>query len=67
MMFLISCEGCGVVLNIANVAFPNRAETYKKDGSIDDSKAGWDGNDFVPKVFCPVCRGEILQPKQELD
>ena len=58
-MNLISCTGCGVVLDKDNLAFPEEDEIWLEGGSIDLNNAVWDGNDFVPKVECPVCKQEI--------
>lgn len=59
-MNLISCDSCGIVLDKAKLKFPN--EIYNQDGSIDSKKAQWSEThyEFVSKVECPVCRGEIL-------
>ena len=58
-MNLISCNSCGVVLDKSKLEFPWTFS--REDGSIDDSKAGWNGRDYVPKTKCPVCNGEILE------
>lgn len=55
-MNLISCGGCGVVLDLnkLKVEDPNN-----EDGTVDTDKAVWDGETWVPKAACPVC-GEDL-------
>ena len=58
-MKLISCSGCGVVLDQDNLSFPLDYETF--DG-IDVNKAIWDGEGWVPAVLCPVCSHKI--PKE---
>lgn len=58
-MKLISCDGCGVVLDADKLWFPR--ELYKEDGTIDATKAEWGGNEWVAKVQCPVCQGTILE------
>ena len=57
-MNLVSCDCCGVILDKDKLKFP--IDIHESDGSIDDHKAAWDGNNYVAKVPCPVCRGEIL-------
>lgn len=59
-MNLMSCDNCGVVLDARKLEFP--AEIYDYGGSVDLSKAAWDGDDFVAKVACPVCGDDILKP-----
>jgi hypothetical protein len=58
MMNIISCENCGVVLDKNRLRFPD--DIYR-DGSIDDQKAAWDGDNWVAKVICPVCGSDILE------
>ena len=57
-MNLISCENCAVILDKEHLHFPH--DLYGDDGSIDTEKAAWDGEDYVPKVECPVCEYDIL-------
>jgi len=57
-MNLISCNKCGTVLDGGKLNFPDYI--FNEDGSVDNDAAGWNGNDHVPKVKCPVCQGDIL-------
>lgn len=58
-MNLISCDSCGVVLDASKLKFPGNIYCAA-DYSIDRSKAGFNGEEWVAKVTCPVCGGEIL-------
>lgn len=58
-MKLISCDECAVILDADKLNFPHNI--YKEDGSVDRDKAEWDGDDYVPKANCPVCRHSILK------
>lgn len=57
-MNIISCE-CGVVLDKDKLRFP--ADLGEGLGGFDVDKAGWDGDDWVAKVQCPVCGADILE------
>lgn len=52
-MNLVSCDGCGVVLDADKLKFPE--DVYEEGGSVDLSKAAWNGDRFVAFVACPVC------------
>ena len=52
---------CGVVLDMDMLPFPKLIEN--PDGTINDNLAAWDGENYVPKVDCPVCHHEILKTK----
>jgi hypothetical protein len=56
---LISCNGCGIVLDERKLSFP--CNIYNNDGSVNEELAEWDGEDFVPKTKCPVCGASILK------
>lgn len=58
-MNLISCNKCGVVLDQNKLNFPS--DIYLDDGSVNMEKAAWDGDDYVPKVDCPVCEMGIFK------
>ena len=62
-MSLISCSGCGTVINKNKLTFPSTM--YKEDGEIDYSKAFWDGFNHVPYIKCKVCGGPILQTQKD--
>ena len=61
---LISCKGCGTVLN-SKVLFREVTEShrYGDDGSINEECFAWSHSkdDYVPKCNCPVCNGVILK------
>jgi len=59
MMNIISCENCSVVLDKNRLRFPD--DIYQLDGSVDEQKAAWDGENWVARVFCPVCYSDILE------
>ena len=52
---------CGVVLDMDMLSFPKLIEN--PDGTINDNLAACDGENYVPKVECPVCHHEILKTK----
>jgi hypothetical protein len=59
-MNIISCEKCGVVLDKDRLPFPD--DVYDgHEGCVDAQKAGWDGENWVAKVPCPVCGSAILE------
>jgi len=58
-MNLISCEHCGVVLDKDQLIFPY--DLVKDDGSINEESAVWNGEEYVPKIDCPVCDGDIME------
>lgn len=58
-MNLISCDLCGVVLDASKLKFPK--EIYKgRNEEVDLMAAKWNGWEWVAKVPCPVCGGDIL-------
>lgn len=58
-MNLISCKSCGVVLDKDVLPFADKNHMYMDNGTIDPSKARWDGEDFVAIATCPSCGDEI--------
>lgn len=60
-MKLISCDGCGTVIDQDKLNFP--AEDYLKDsdGTFDLDRCAWNGSKYVPMVKCRVCSGLILK------
>lgn len=58
-MNLVSCDGCGIILNKNKLQFPKIIEN--PDGSIDVTMADWTGYDYVPFIICPVCSEHILE------
>lgn len=56
-MYLISCNHCGVVIDKNKLHFSYNI--YNEDG-IDMKKAGWNGDDYVAKDKCPVCKEDIF-------
>ena len=57
-MNLISCDECGVVLDKDKLQFP--CDIEGEGGAVDSDKAAWNGEEYVPKVACPVCNDDIL-------
>jgi hypothetical protein len=55
---LICCENCGIVLNKEVLKFP---DPCLPDGTIDDTKAMWNGDGHVAFILCPVCKARILE------
>lgn len=58
-MNLISCGTCGVVLDKDKLNFPDIIDP--DDYTIDTEKAVWNGEDFISKVNCPICKNDILE------
>lgn len=54
---LISCDECGVVLDLDKLTVPN---IFLEDGCIDTNVAMWDGEHHAPTVQCPVCNSKIM-------
>ena len=57
-MKLISCDGCGVVIDREKLEFP---DIFDGDGNIDDDKAACLDDEYFPKTNCPVCGEEIIK------
>ena len=62
-MNLVSCDECGVVIDVDKNLFPSKHKLYKDDGTIDHDRAAWDGQDYTPKISCPVCDADIVKDK----
>ena len=58
-MNIISCDNCGVVLDAKKLVFPDDWESYE---GVDDTKAKWDGEEWVPCCRCPICDNKIPKP-----
>lgn len=55
MMNILSCDGCGIVLDLNKVAIP---DIHNKDDSGYDSEVAMYDSDrgrYVPGIKCPVC------------
>lgn len=63
LMNYTSCTSCGVLLDLSRLPFP---ASVKTNDLIDETKAAWNGNTWVPKAPCPVCTTPVLQPSEEL-
>jgi len=64
-MNIICCKSCGILLNADFAGFPD--SIYVNTGTeieVDLSKATWDGDEWVAKVECPVCKSEILKSER---
>lgn len=57
-MNLVSCDGCGIVLDKDKLKFPTEDELYDEDSYM---KGIWHNHRFVPFVPCPVCNEPILE------
>lgn len=58
-MKLISCGSCGVMLDADRLDFPCGDRLYNDNGTINDDRAKWDGQDYMGVVECPVCHHDI--------
>ena len=60
-MKLISCFGCGVVLNHDHLCFPKDIDD--EEGNIDEKKAMYhqQKKEFIPFIECPVCKEPIFK------
>ena len=58
-MKLISCDSCGVLLDADKLPFPE--DITDSEGGVDETKALWDGDDWVAKVDCPVCKASVAK------
>lgn len=56
-MNLISCDCCGTVLDAGKLFFP--PDFYKEDGSVDTTKAEWNGEEYIAALPCTHC-GELI-------
>lgn len=60
-MNLISCDGCGTVIDKNKLNFPSEDYLRDSDGSLDLDRCAWNGNKYVPMVKCRVCSEIILK------
>ena len=59
---LISCNNCGMVLDSTKCGFPEEDEIWdEKNHVIDDLLAAYDGENWVPFIYCPLCDEKILK------
>lgn len=60
-MKLVSCDGCGVILDQDKLKFAD--DIYLDDSSIDLRLAQYNNstNDFDAYVPCPVCKAEVFK------
>ena len=60
-MKIKGCDECGVVVDLDKMYFPS--PLYKKDGSVDTTRAIWDSykEEFVAYLPCPVCSNPITE------
>jgi len=56
-MNLISCENCGVVLDLSRIEMPDIED---EDRNVNTEIAAWVDRDYVPTIVCPCCKGRIL-------
>ena len=56
-MNLISCENCGVVLDLSRIEMP---EIEDEDWVVNRDVAAWVNRDYVPTIMCPCCQSRIL-------
>lgn len=63
-MNLISCEGCGVVLDASHLTWPQPEDFWYEVGQLDSTMFQWDSDKFrhVGLVKCPVCGHRIPDP-----
>ena len=60
-MKIQSCDGCGVLLDIDKLYFPNSKHYEREDGSLDESMVTWCWDAWHPFVHCPVCQNKIVE------
>jgi RNA polymerase-binding transcription factor DksA len=58
-MNLVACESCGVVIDKERLNFPTYHDLRDDQGEYDDTKAMWNGDNWVAFVKCPVCENPI--------
>ena len=60
-MKLQSCDGCGVLLDIDKLCFPDSKQYEREDGTLDESMVVWYWSAWRPFVPCPVCQTKIVE------
>lgn len=60
-MDLISCDNCGVVIDVDKI-FLN--EVYDHDGVVCDH-VEVEGDEYVAKTICPVCDTVIIERRSK--
>lgn len=58
-MNLASCDTCGIVLDKDKLPRPQDVYIQFSNKTIDETKAAWTGEAWVPAHPCPVCREMI--------
>jgi len=60
-MNLVSCNGCGVVLDTDKMPLP--LDIYDEDGNIDDSKAAYNHKieEYARYSPCPCCERKVFK------
>lgn len=58
-MNLSSCDNCGTVVDTDKNKFPE--DIYNELGCVDNEKAAWNGDEYVPSIKCPSCNEPILK------
>lgn len=56
-MNLISCRGCGVVLDLDHIVFLPMFDHESQE--LIEENVEWDGDDYVTVSRCPVCNTNI--------
>lgn len=56
-MKLRSCDNCAVLLDEDKLLFPK--DVWLNDGSVDATKAAWNGSSYTAFCKCPVCSAPI--------
>lgn len=60
-MNLTSCNNCGIVLDKDQLNFTDKDDCYDTDGTMDTTKARWNGSGITPIIPCPVCTHAIWE------
>lgn len=56
---LVSCKTCAIVFDKEYLNFPTEDEIYFYGGEANTEKSVWDGDKFIPIVYCKACGGMI--------
>ena len=58
-MKVISCEGCGVLLDADRIKFP---PVWDDNGEWIKGNSVWNGANYISVAACPVCKHNVEEP-----
>lgn len=60
-MKLISCDACGIVIDLNYIKLPCEKDLFHSDGSPIEENIVWHNGYRYPKMQCPHCANELTE------